>query len=68
VHVNTIHDTATNNIELYINCERRYASSGRDTPGPNGFYNKYGLYGVLGRSPAGAVSQVEWRNVRYYRR
>jgi hypothetical protein len=68
VHVNTIHDTATNNIELYIDCVRRYASSARDTPGPNGFYNKYGIYGVLGKPPAGEMSQVEWKNVRYYRK
>ncbi len=68
VHVNTIHDTATNTIELYINCARRYSSSERDTPGPNGFYNKYGIYGVLGRPPSGEVSQVEWKNVRYYRK
>jgi hypothetical protein len=68
VHVNTIHDTATNNIELYINCARRYGSTDRDTPGPNGFYNKYGIYGVLGKPPAGEMSQVEWKNVRYYRK
>lgn len=68
VHVNTIHDTATNSIELYIDCARRYGSTGRDTPGPNGFYNKYGIYGVLGKPPAGPVAQVEWRNVRYYRK
>ena len=68
VRVNTIHNTATNNIELYINCQRRYASSERDTPGPNGFYNKYGVYGVLGNPPVGPVSEVEWRNVRYYRK
>jgi hypothetical protein len=68
VHVNTIHDTASNNIELYIDCARRYGSADRDTPGPNGFYNKYGIYGVLGKPPAGAVAQVEWRNVRYYRK
>jgi hypothetical protein len=68
VHVNTIHDTATHDIQLYINCARRYDSTARDTPGPQGFYNKYGIYGVLGKPPAGEMSQVEWKNVRYYRK
>jgi hypothetical protein len=68
VHVNTIHDTASKNIELYINCERKYSSADRNTPGPGGFYNKYGIYGVLGKPPAGQMSQVEWKNVRYYRK
>jgi hypothetical protein len=32
-----------------------------------GWYDKYGLYGVLGQPPREPLAQVEWRNVRYYR-
>ena len=68
VHVNTTHDVATNRIDLYIDCVKKGSWNDRTAKGPNGFYFKYGLYGILGEPPRGQVSQVEWRNVRYYRR
>lgn len=68
LHINTIHDVGAGRVDLYIDCVKKGSWAAGDAQGPRGFYNKYGLYGILGEPPRGEVSQVEWRNVRYYRR
>ena len=68
VHINTVHDSAAGKVDLYIDCVKRGSWADGDAAGPRGWYHKYGLYGIRGEPPLGQVSQVEWRDVRYYRR
>lgn len=68
IHVNTIHDVASGKAEVYVDCVKKVTMNAGSAQGPNGWYNKYGLYGINGVAPKGEVSQVEWRNVRYFRK
>jgi hypothetical protein len=66
VHVNTIHDTETHTIQIYLDCVHVY--DGTDSPAPSdaGWYDKYGLYGIQGIPPQEPTSIVEWTKVAYY--
>jgi hypothetical protein len=66
VHVNTVHDTHTKQADIYLGCAHKYTTTEAPPPA-GGWYNKYGLYGIDGLPPVDPVSQVEWKNVRYYR-
>ena len=68
LHVTTIHDVAAGKAEVYVDCVKKVTMNAGDAQGPNGWYNKYGLYGINGVTPRGDVSQVEWKNIRYYRK
>jgi hypothetical protein len=67
VHVNTIHDTATDTVHIYLDCQHVY--DGTDSPAPSdaGWYNKYGLYGIQGLPPQEPTSIVRWTGMAYYR-
>ena len=67
VHVNSIHHVAAGSADIYIDCVKRMTVPSKPPDSPNGWYNKYGLYAVLGQPPREPVASVEWRNVRYYR-
>jgi hypothetical protein len=68
LHVNTIHDVATGKTDIYIDCVKKVTMNALPPTGPNGWYDKYGLYAINGEPPRDEVAQVEWKNVRYYRK
>jgi hypothetical protein len=68
IHVTTIHDTHTHLADVYLNCVHKYRGHDEPEPSSSGWYDKYGLYGIDGIAPLQPYSQVEWKNVRTYRR
>jgi hypothetical protein len=66
VHVNTIHDTSAHQAKIYLNCELKYTMHDAPYQG-GGWYDKYGLYGINSMPPVLPVSQVQWKNIHYWR-
>jgi len=60
VRVNTIHDADAGKAEVYIDGTLRGTVVSK-SPGPNGWYHKYGIYNSSGSSPV-----VKWRDVRFF--
>ena len=61
VRVNTIHDADAGRADVYIN--GTFRGMVRSTsPGPNGWYHKYGIYNSSGTRPV-----VQWREVKFFR-
>jgi hypothetical protein len=62
IHVNTIHDTATGKVDIYLDCVKKLTMNQSPPSGAAGWYDKYGVYNL-----GGQVAQSEWRNVKYWR-
>lgn len=60
VRVNTIHDADAGRAEVYINGTLRGTVDSK-SPGPNGWYHKYGIYNSSGTNP-----EVRWRDVKFF--
>jgi len=60
VRVNTIHDADAGRAEVYINGTLRGTVVSK-SPGPNGWYHKYGIYNSSGSNP-----EVRWRDVKFF--
>lgn len=60
VRVNTIHDADAGKAEVYIDGTLRGTVASK-SPGPNGWYHKYGIYNSSGSSPV-----VKWRDVKFF--
>jgi hypothetical protein len=67
VHVNTLHDTATHTVQIYLDCAHVFDGTDSAAPSDAGWYDKYGLYGIQGLPPQVPTSIVQWTNVAYYR-
>jgi MYXO-CTERM domain-containing protein len=61
VRVNTIHDPDAGRADVYIDGTWRGMVPSA-SPGPNGWYHKYGIYNSSGTRPV-----VQWRNVRFWK-
>ena len=61
VRVNTIHDADAGRAEVYIDGTLRGTVSSA-SPGPNGWYHKYGIYNSSSTNP-----EVQWRDVKFFR-
>src|SRR5688572_16087543 len=61
VRVNTIHDADAGRADVYIDGTWR-GMTPSNSPGPNGWYHKYGIYNSSGTRPV-----VQWRNVRFFK-
>ena len=61
VRVNTIHDADAGRADVYIDGTWRGMTASK-SPGPNGWYHKYGIYNSSGTRPV-----VQWRNVRFFK-
>jgi hypothetical protein len=66
VHVNTIHDVSAHQAKIYLNCELKYTMPDAQYQG-SGWYNKYGLYGINSMPPVSPMSQVQWKNIHYWK-
>ena len=61
VRVNTIHDADAGRADVYIDGTFR-GMVPSESPGPDGWYHKYGIYNSSGTRPV-----VQWRNVKFFR-
>jgi MYXO-CTERM domain-containing protein len=61
VRVNTIHDPDAGRADVYIDGTWRGMTESK-SPGPEGWYHKYGIYNSSGTRPV-----VQWRNVRFFK-
>jgi MYXO-CTERM domain-containing protein len=61
VRVNTIHDPGAGRADVYIDGTWRGMTESK-SPGPEGWYHKYGIYNSSGTRPV-----VQWRNVRFFK-
>jgi hypothetical protein len=61
VRVNTIHDADAGRADVYINGTWRGMVRSA-SPGPNGWYHKYGIYNSSSTRPV-----VKWRDVRFWK-
>jgi MYXO-CTERM domain-containing protein len=61
VRVNTIHDPGAGKADVYIDGTWRGMTESK-SPGPEGWYHKYGIYNSSGTRPV-----VQWRNVRFFK-
>jgi hypothetical protein len=61
VRVNTIHDADAGRAYVYINGTFRGMVQSA-SPGPDGWYHKYGIYNSSGTSPV-----VQWKQVRFFK-
>jgi hypothetical protein len=68
IHVNTIHNTSTHKADIYLDCAHVLTMPDAPPQDPAGWYDKYGLYGIQKIPPLQQVSEVYWKNVRYYRK
>ncbi len=60
VRVNTVHDADAGSAEVYIDGTLRGTVASK-SPGPNGWYHKYGIYNSSGSSP-----EVKWKDVKFF--
>jgi MYXO-CTERM domain-containing protein len=60
VRVNTIHDADAGTAQVYIDGTLR-GNVVSKSPGPNGWYHKYGIYNSSGSNP-----EVKWRDVKFF--
>jgi hypothetical protein len=61
VRINTIHDADAKKAEIYINGVLK-GTTPSASPGPGGWYHKYGIYNSSGTSPV-----VRWREVKFFK-
>jgi hypothetical protein len=68
IHVNTIHNTSTHQADIYLDCAHKLTMSDAPPQDPAGWYDKYGLYGIQTIPPLQQVSEVNWKNIHFYRK